>query len=112
MRAFFFGVWTAGKAGHNLYHPNGTSVSGREKLLEFRWQILDGGLLPQDAECRQGMWYRAVIHHWTIISSWDFTGDKRPGSCACFVIEGECSVEFAAMMAERHFPELWKRINP
>jgi hypothetical protein len=113
MKTYFFGVIRPGMLGHYLYSSDGTKVYNEERAsgLPFKFQILDGGLLPPQLPQDQARHHLSVINDWTIITMWDRTGDHRGGSSASFVADGVYTLEEMKEIALQAFPEQWARIH-
>lgn len=116
MQVFFFGVKDPAIAGHDLYHFDDGFVrmapTHEQRSLPFKWEILDGALMPQSGVKEQGHVHHCIINGWTVLTMPDYTGDSRGGSNAAFVVEGVMDVESAAAVAQSVFPALWARIAP
>ena len=125
---YYFGC--IGTPGHFLFVPSPFSF-GRSKYfgeLPTDWPFgpdgakLDGAFAPGPP--RKGNWpypegkYQkqslAQLHHvagWTVLAMWDRTVDQRFGCNSAFVVRGERSFDEMKVLAEQHFPAVWKRIN-
>jgi hypothetical protein len=97
--------------GHFLYAAGGRSVSYEDaKALPFRYELLDGGLLPQCDEI-QGRQHLSIINGWTIVSMWDRSGDSRGRSNSSFLADGIMTREELMTMARHTFPDIVARIE-
>ena len=112
IRAYFFGVSHPSSLGHFLYRAAGPGQVSRlsgmeEKTIPFRVTIMDGGLLslPETAGAQL-----SHINGWTILGTWDRTGDKRAGSCSSFLLEGVYAMDSAKLAASSAYPELYARV--
>jgi len=108
---YYFGIQPGRSAGHYLHDRDFNTGRHLERLLPFRYSILDCGLLPQQGENLLGMVCRTVVNGWTIISFYDNSGDSRPGSCSVFVIKGEWCYGNALNYARSTFPSVFSRIK-
>lgn len=105
--------------GHAWYGPGLRQVDyeSREKNLP-KDHNMDGRFPPtfnrqygERPELPQG---RAVLVHtarYTIVSFWDRSGDKRPGSNSSFVTEGHCLFDEIIAEAKLQYPRLFKRFG-
>lgn len=115
MRVYYFGCLGPNDIGHFLYKSDGGQLFATYSdhlCLPFRYEILDGGLLPQNQPEEQGLIHRSEINGWTVLTMWDRTADKRGRSNASFVIEGVMDTDSAMAVAQSAFPQLWARIKP
>lgn len=111
MRVFYYGVKDKGRAGHFLYQGNHTCRSYTSPDGFPCTQTPDAVFLPECDYKNLYKWYRWITDGWTIISCWDSSGDKRPGSNSNFIIEKVVTLEEAIAIATKHYPEIMKRIN-
>lgn len=123
MKVFYFGCWDG--PGHYVWTPSGThprpEMAGPWSPADLDaspidWRGSTGrGVVPEDREQRQGVWRltRAMylFAPWTAIGAWDRTCDRRGGSKAVFVAEGQHSEEAMKRIAAEHFPQVWARIT-
>jgi hypothetical protein len=109
-KVFYFGCMNV--PGHYLYGQDGHSVPHyrASAILPFRYEILDGGLLPQNGQQVQSEKHLAIINGWTIVSMWDRTGDSRAGSNSSFIAEGIRTREEVLDIAKLVFPNIVNRI--
>lgn len=111
MKVYFFGVIDPQNTGHFLYGVNGQKEYYEDKALPFRYQSLDGGLLPPASREKLGEFYLSIINGWTVLGMWDRSGDKRFGSSASFIAEGVHTEEEMKIISSQHFPKQWARIQ-
>lgn len=112
--AYFFGCWK--ECGHVLRDKHGYSVGeyGKNKLpadFPIKPDSLDGSLLYGIKEQIEGRTVLSHIGNWTIISFWDRSVDKRPGSNASFVIRGKKTLDEAKEIAKAEFPSIYNRFT-
>ena len=112
-RTFFFGVKSADSKGHYLFAKNLQTVWGEreQRVLPFRYTILDGGLLPPGLPEEQGRLHLAVINGWTVLGMWDRTADTRGACNASFIAEGIHTIEDMKAIAARDYPTIWARVQ-
>jgi hypothetical protein len=114
-RAYFFGC--VGRVGHHLFSPP-SSIMQSECLAPWKVGEIDQAMQPG---CTRGVGARhdeqllgvARLHHragWTMLSCWDRSVDRRPGSNANFMVEGEHDFEAMLALAAEAFPGVWKRV--
>jgi len=98
--------------GHYLYAPGGRTVSHSFAVanLPLRYEVLDGGLLPQCDEV-QGKQHLSIVNGWTIVSMWDRSGDSRGRSNSSFLAEGVMTREELMQIARHAFPDVVARIE-
>lgn len=111
---FYFG--RLDQPGHYWYvgRPSTIPRSGGPVGL-----VIGGDLCPRDgversaAESPPGLARLTNLYNhqdaWTIISFWDRSGDRRPGSNSNFVVAGSVTFDAAVTIAKAAFPDLWKR---
>lgn len=106
----FFGA--VKQPGHFLHRANGQRA-GRsiERSLPFRAGILDGGLLPESGEQPEGAAGHCELNGWTIVSFWDRSVDKRPGSNSAFLFADRRYFPGIIAIAKLQLPWFWERIN-
>lgn len=109
MKVYFFGVWGANFAGHGWYLPSGKSVSNYDKTLPPLGNKIDGGYAPTtnfDAWDQRRQGKAAMLHlaGWTVLSWWDFTGDRRAGSNSAIVAEGVWGFGDILVKAREYYP--------
>lgn len=96
------------ETGHYLWDERNHKVH-YVKGIPFRWEILDGGLLPPHEPETEGLAEIIHIGSWTIITFWDRSVDKRGGSCSAFVIPAHVWFDEAVAIAKERFPSVWNR---
>ena len=111
-KIYFFGVASPHDLGHYLYRSAGQGHISKvyeteQKDIPFRTTALDGGLLAQPETTRPQL---SIVNGWTIVGTWDRTGDKRFASNASFIMEGVHTLEAALAKAASEFPGLYARI--
>lgn len=123
MRVFYFGCW--GGPGHYVWTPNGRHARpemagpwtpGELDAPTTDWRGPTGhGVTPVDRDQKQGVWRLSLrdtaAGMWTAIGAYDRTEDRRFGSVAVFVAEGEHGEEQMKRIAAEHFPAVWARIT-
>lgn len=109
MRAFYFGVWSPTNLGHHLFQKSGRRVD--ENTFPFKWHFLDH--FPKNGNQSEAMMIHisALNKAYTIISMSDYSGDKRGGSNAAFIIDGHHTFDFTLSIFADAFPEQYRRIN-
>lgn len=125
---FYFGC--GGQTGHYLWAPGLRSATWHHSVHErmgyplaaHPWgDHIDGDLCPpnrggyneldDNVSQPEGL---GKIHHrdgWTAWAFWDRTKDSRGNSNSAFLAEGEHDFDAMKAMAQKHFPEIWKRIE-
>lgn len=112
MKTYFFGVIRPGMLGHFLYGSDGYKIYDEHRSgLPFKFQILDGGLLPPNVPEEQAKHHLSHINDWTVLTMWDRTGDRRGASNASFVAEGAFDLDAMVEISLQAFPEQWARIH-
>lgn len=108
---YYFGC--VGDAGHFLWDHLGNrlSHSAADRLLSFKFTILDACLLSPNAPQTEGLAAVAHIGGWSILSFWDRSVDSRPGSNSSFLMPGTWDYETMSAEAKRRFPDIWNRFN-
>lgn len=126
MIAYFVGVKPGDRAGHFCYKP------GYQKVWLSRDSVQlskDGepspwaGVYPLgDSEATEAAWpdwetpvegngHSIRTKGWTLLSFWDRSGDKRPGSHASFAFDVDVGAEEVLGLAREHFPEIITRME-
>ena len=115
-RAFYFGCFR--QPGHYLWRgpedDHGYMPTGRDHGLPFHPERMDAALAPRNAsggEVHQGLASYGLLNGWTIISFWDNSIDRRPGSSSTFFIEGAHYFEEALEIAREDFPKVFARLG-
>ncbi len=106
---FYFGCHR--EAGHYLWSETARQVWDRENRFPFRYEILDGGLLPVREPQIEG---KAVLVHigtWTVVTFWDRSVDKRGGCNSSFVIPSHVGFDEAITISKERFPWVWARFS-
>lgn len=114
MKTYYFGCNR--ESGHYFYGPGMESMGARapEVLLPFRWAILDGGLQSQRRGEQHNEYAPPLLSHiggWTVLAMWDNSVDRRPASCAAFVMEGTHTQAEVVDQARLDFPDIVKRLK-
>jgi hypothetical protein len=109
---YYFGCWR--EAGHHLHDSSGRLVHSVGPFGYFG-EKLDSTFAPKD-EPRAGYQdeTRTSLTHyqgWTVLAMWDRSCDKRPGSNAAFVIEGEKTELEMWALASEHYPQIVARLK-
>lgn len=108
MRRFeprYFGCWD--RAGHHVYTPQGTYAERYDPATFL--ERLDGLLPPADESQMEGA---AKLYHFngcTVLSFWDRTIDKRPGSSSTFLMPGKLAFGEMVELCEHNFPGIYRR---
>lgn len=108
-KIFYFGCVV--QTGHYLHDAGLRQVHHAELIFPFRWQTLDGGLLPRNGPQQHGETYLAIINGWTIVSLWDQSVDSGLNSKSAFIVEGIHTREEVMKMARLVFPRITQRIE-
>jgi len=112
MQAYYFGVSPGRSAGHYCHNRDLSTTFDRPRSgFPILPTILDGGLLPTCAERKQGLCELWKNGKWTILSFWDQSGDRRPGSNSTFLLEGDYTFEQAVQHSRQIFPSIFTRID-
>lgn len=120
--AYFTGVRPGESGGHHCYVP-GYEDAGRDSVrspwalgggMTRRYPLGDGE--PTDAvlkgrSLRAGEPRFAQQDGWTLMSMWDYSADRRPGSHASFAFGATLTDAEALVEARRLFPEVIARIE-
>lgn len=119
MKVFYFGCW--GDLGHHLWTPTGRRSPGdagpwmAHELdappTGHRGRDTGRGVVPADPDEREHVWRLTHSDGWTALGAWDRTCDRRNGSKAVFVAEGEYTEDEMRVLAARWFPAAWARIT-
>lgn len=122
MRVYYFGRWN--QPGHYLYNEDGRTCI-ISPIKDLNWMELDnndkvrlpGGPTHLHGQLRwppdEPLGKTVLIHRegWTILGMWDRSGDNRYHSRSLFLAEGQLTETEMWTLAEKHFPELVKRIK-
>ena len=133
MKVFYFGCW--GGLGHYVWTPSGMhprpAMAGPwsegdldAEPLPVAFARYNGahladparGFMPIGTHEKQplGVWRvttgRNADGPWTALGCWDRSEDRRLGSKAVFVAEGDQDAEAMKRIAAEHFPQAWARI--
>lgn len=109
---YYFGVWSPNQLGHHLYLPSGHSLHRVPAGFPFgRYEVLDGSFLPISVDRPEGEATFFHINGWTVISFWDLTGDRRPGSNSTFLARGHLDFDSACKRAKEKFSGVWSRFR-
>lgn len=118
---YYCGVWGGRGSGHHCRTPDGhlsmieTNSPWGEHREPARDHLCAGFLDPvPDPLQKRGQpfgWKHGVQNGWTILATWDRSGDPRGGSHSSFVMRGELSQEEAMAAAEAVFPFILARIR-
>ncbi len=115
---FYFGslngdghyLWTS--KSERLHHESHSSMPHD---FPCRIHVLDNGLIPVKSSdmlaLTQGVIFTSFINGWTILSFLDSSGDKRPGSCSVFIMNGVRTVNSVLDAARASYPNLFERFN-
>ena len=108
MRFYYFGCLNG--PGHFLWTSENASYprNHREELCPWGRKI--DGLLTR--EHGQGVAEMHQTQGWTAITMQDRSVDRRPGSNAAFIAEGEHGFDEMVSLALEHFPRVCARIGP
>lgn len=119
MKVYYFGCWDV--VGHYAWTPDAPYARPRQAgpwslgdldAGPVDWRGPTGrGVVPEDPEQREGVWRLTHRDGWTAIGAWDRTVDRRGGSKAVFVAEGEHDLPAMERIAAEHFPKVWARIT-
>ena len=123
----YFGVWSAGGAGHYLYNPEGSQdFPGYDRCsqltashLDSSKKLLPGFTSPNQSSYHvdqvQGLWRHTIWDDGgvplSVLACWDRTGDSRGGCNSQFWIWGTKDRDEAERLAKEAFPEQWARIE-
>jgi hypothetical protein len=112
---FFFGNSGSGSRAHALYGP-GIVAAREEEIPGWPWAArgLDSLYAPRPGRAGdEPLGLATITRHegWTVLAMWDRSGDSRRGSNCAFVSRGEHTVSTMVAQCEKHFPEMWRRIN-
>lgn len=70
---------------------------------------IDSGFCPKRDV--QGHAKLTEVEGWTILSFWDNSVDRRPGSSSSFVARGIWTFDAMKAIAEAQFPRVWRRFT-
>jgi hypothetical protein len=85
---------------------------GRDRCDNGSKNSLDSGLLRiAEIPERQGRGCYAQVGTFSIVTFWDYTGDKRSGSNSAFFAEGRHTAEQLLAAAREQYPEIWARFT-
>lgn len=111
MIAFYFGYVEG--YGHGLIDQYGNHVRDRDsKSLPKYLRLPDATLTPNISGEPEGVAKIIVDSEgWTVLSFWDRSGDRRPGSNTNFILKGTFSFEEALNYSKDIFPNIFSRIT-
>lgn len=101
------------QAGHYFFTKGMRSLGGFAE--ERGLYALDTAFAPTDTQDQGLAWFHAGQSNgipWNVISFWDRTIDRRPGSHSTFLLTG--SFKFfseAIVICRQDFPEVFERFN-
>lgn len=112
---YYFGC--RGAVGHYLYAPNDWQTY--RSVGPFTTEMLDGGpFMPpsqtlsfptvQDEAATESIYWH---EEWTVMSVWDRTVDRRPGSHSTFVAPGKHLATGMWRLAAVHFRDVVERLG-
>lgn len=108
---FYFGCWR--EPGHFLRNVQGGTLHDQTLPADFpcNFRMLDGGFLPPKLPQTEGRATVVHLNHWTIVTFWDRSVDRRPGCNSSFVIRGLHTFNEAVEQAQAAFPQIWERFT-
>lgn len=108
MNIAFFGCWSPERLGHFLYNENGRTL---DSFGPFIPESLDGVLLRCGSRIG-GQVDLTYFKDYVVMAFIDQTADRRPGSNACFIIEGYYNSRREIWKhAEQAFPDIVRRLH-
>lgn len=111
MNDLYFGCWQ-GEPGHDLRTPDGRRYSrlpfGYPPKIEGR--AVDMGFCPAIG-VSNGVAALRHVGEWTVLSFWDNSIDRRPGSHSTFISRGTLTFEQIVERSKAAFPDVWKRFT-
>jgi len=72
---------------------------------------LDTGYAPEEVNQREGLANVHVFSGWTVVSFWDRSKDKRPGSNSAFIAQGVRTFSEVMDLARALFPKTMARFK-
>lgn len=119
---YYFGCKSAEEIGHYLFSPGMDSGSPWhpkrwEDVIPWGHKI-DGGLCP-DGPQTEGViaythnehWHNQTPEHWSAISWWDRSADKRGASNCSFLINIHISAAGLLILARATYPTVFARMK-
>jgi hypothetical protein len=73
---------------------------------------IDGGYAFKDASEPLGVAAVHLFDEWTLVSLWDRSVDKRRACNCSFIVRGHHTFDQVITLAEKHFPQIYKRLKP
>ncbi len=117
---YYFGCW--GEPGHFLWTTAGriardAGLDGPRGGPMIADTSLDCGYAPGACAPRyedprtipNGAAVITRVGDWTILSFWDNSADKRPGSHSTFICRANLTFDEMVERTRRMFPSIWKR---
>lgn len=112
-RFFYFGCYR--DSGHYLWQP-GPEEPGEIRprtVTDFPWTVedLDDGFCPKTHNHRPDNGVALLTHAkgWTILSFWDNSVDRRPGSHSTFLADEIYDFHPMVWQCKQAFPQVWSR---
>lgn len=104
--AYYFGCIRT--TGHHLFSPGGACVD----FYGFEVPNLDQSYCPAEGVAQGASRLTHIKvgrNEWSILSFWDNSIDKRPGSHSTFVVRGTFDYDDTKNVARTYFPGVWDR---
>lgn len=104
------------ESGHYAWRPNWQRWSAPTPFdsnlrLPGSATELDGGFTPPMSEEKNGKARLTHVDGWTVLSFWDNSMDKRPGSHATFAVDDTVDFETILQLAREAYPAVFGRMQ-